>query len=665
MKIKSLHLQNFRQFKDEKITFSTDDEKNVTLINGDNGTGKSTFLQSFFWCFYGKTSFSNTYHLNTEIKNSLKVGQTAEVKVEVELTYVGDDYIIETSQEYSKTSEDKDPEKRNIERNIYVKSKTDGNLKKIEPEYVDVKINEIMPEKLSNYFFFDGEDISKLGKEFSSSNKSKSFEEAVSGLLGYRPFQIAIDVLNPNAPKHSVIGRYEGQFKKGANTELKEISLELEEIYSEIEEFDEEIARYELEKSETKNRKNYKREEIKKTSEGKKLQGQKEKYIELIDKNKLILEDKLREASKNLCNYGWAYFSQPFLLDVVEKLDENICIKDDLPEIHWNTIKHILEKDICICGRYLDYDSKKHLESLREYLPPQSAGLAIKNFKNLTNNYIGSYENLHEIFKDLASDIDRLESENSIYSDKIVMIDEELLEFKETEKLQKEMEEAEERIEELHKIIRNLDSEKSRRLQQKDDLEARRKEINMRDSENRKIEIYKAYAEEAYNRIYETYKALEKEKRLEFEKEINNFYKQEFFDNFTIEVDEKYRIGVYSESTGKKEFVDTSTGQSVAIVFSFIAAILTIIQRENIKSAGDESLSFTEPLPLVMDAPISSFDKQRIEQFSKSMPRMSEQMIIFLKDTEGDRVREYIGHKIGREYSFEARGLYETRILEG
>ena len=38
MLLKSIKLENFRQFVDEQIDFSTDPDQNVTLIIGENGT---------------------------------------------------------------------------------------------------------------------------------------------------------------------------------------------------------------------------------------------------------------------------------------------------------------------------------------------------------------------------------------------------------------------------------------------------------------------------------------------------------------------------------------------------------------------------------------------------------------------------------------------------
>ena len=56
MLLESIKLENFRQFRNEYIEFAQGtDGKNVTIIIGDNGTGKTTFAQAFFWCMYGGT----------------------------------------------------------------------------------------------------------------------------------------------------------------------------------------------------------------------------------------------------------------------------------------------------------------------------------------------------------------------------------------------------------------------------------------------------------------------------------------------------------------------------------------------------------------------------------------------------------------------------------
>ena len=89
MLIKQIVLKNFRQYKDKQVVeFSCDKEKNVTVILGDNTSGKTTLIQAFNWCLYGETSFKTRELINSETLISLSPFSTAEVLVEVELFQV-------------------------------------------------------------------------------------------------------------------------------------------------------------------------------------------------------------------------------------------------------------------------------------------------------------------------------------------------------------------------------------------------------------------------------------------------------------------------------------------------------------------------------------------------------------------------------------------------
>jgi DNA sulfur modification protein DndD len=55
MKIETITLTNFRQYKDKNsIDLSTTDGKNIVVIGGKNGYGKTNLLMSLVWCLYGE-----------------------------------------------------------------------------------------------------------------------------------------------------------------------------------------------------------------------------------------------------------------------------------------------------------------------------------------------------------------------------------------------------------------------------------------------------------------------------------------------------------------------------------------------------------------------------------------------------------------------------------
>lgn len=55
MFIKEIELNNFRIYKGKnKIDLLPENDKNIIVVSGKNGFGKTTFLMSLVWCLYGK-----------------------------------------------------------------------------------------------------------------------------------------------------------------------------------------------------------------------------------------------------------------------------------------------------------------------------------------------------------------------------------------------------------------------------------------------------------------------------------------------------------------------------------------------------------------------------------------------------------------------------------
>lgn len=55
MTIREIELDNFRIYKGKnRIELFPDGNKNLIIVSGNNGFGKTTFLMSLVWCLYGK-----------------------------------------------------------------------------------------------------------------------------------------------------------------------------------------------------------------------------------------------------------------------------------------------------------------------------------------------------------------------------------------------------------------------------------------------------------------------------------------------------------------------------------------------------------------------------------------------------------------------------------
>ena len=71
MLIKKLELENFRQYiGNQTIEFSTEREKNVTVLIGVNTSGKTTLVRAFEWVLYGTNEFDDKNLLNKKEANA-------------------------------------------------------------------------------------------------------------------------------------------------------------------------------------------------------------------------------------------------------------------------------------------------------------------------------------------------------------------------------------------------------------------------------------------------------------------------------------------------------------------------------------------------------------------------------------------------------------------
>ena len=152
MQLQSIKLQNFRQFRDGEISFASGDSgKNVTIILGENGTGKTTFAQAFFWCLYGDTSFQDKVILNRITANGLETGQKARVEVQLKLRHMENSYTITRYQDYIKDSSGKVKGQNTVQE--ILKMDKSGNTTPVKATMQESEIRDILPQELSKYFF--------------------------------------------------------------------------------------------------------------------------------------------------------------------------------------------------------------------------------------------------------------------------------------------------------------------------------------------------------------------------------------------------------------------------------------------------------------------------------------------------------------------------------
>lgn len=662
MRLQSIELTNFRQFKDEKIQFAIDKNQNVTLIMGDNGSGKTSLAQAFFWCFYGTNSFQDKILLNRFVANNMIPNQKEMVCVRVYLEHKQEEYCVVRQQEYTKQYNDS----LKPQNSILAISKKDKNgnrmwlgtgktesLKNIE---LTNTINDIMPQDLSKYFFFDGEKIETLSKEISSGRKSNNFVEAVNSLTGLKATRNALNHLNPKL-KGSVIGKLEDEYIGGSDRRIAELTEEIKRLKSEWQEADDDI--------------NSADESIKSNDLYiEELENKIKTYAEAenLQRTKTIRQNELKE-------HKWRkYQSLSRIYDNLNRdnlFDRFICewpVKEalvilsnsdvsgkDIPKLHADTIKYLLKQKQCICGTILEENSKewKVLENLINYLPPESISTSIGNFiKRMKDKYQEKVYLLNDARSDFAS---------------ILTLDEQISQcLEEIDEIDKKLngKDVSREVNKLNELILKTKINTAQLRNNKSALEKRiggfsvsiqsketeRDTLAKKSSQNASIALAKKYAEALYDKFNVEYTAKEIKTKANLQAYINENFKKFFNGSITLQIDDNYAVKV--SVNDKFNSLETSTAQGIAVIFAFLAAIIRIA-KEN---------SANETYPVVMDAPLSTLDNQRIKIVCDTLPQIADQVIIFIKDTDGKVAEQYFGNAIGRRLTFDKISDYLTEI---
>ena len=182
MKIDFLELKNYRQWIDQKINFSLDDEKNITIIQGSMGSGKTNILNAITWCLFGEEEHLSSKNkglpmLNNVLKNQLEANEIGSLEIKIQLkSDENQKILIERNKKYKKTDngdlvEIKEP----IDDTFKVFLQKDGDINPfVSPNYL---IEQTIPKGIKEYFFFDGEKINEYFNKKSGEKIKKAVFE--------------------------------------------------------------------------------------------------------------------------------------------------------------------------------------------------------------------------------------------------------------------------------------------------------------------------------------------------------------------------------------------------------------------------------------------------------------------------------------------------------
>lgn len=661
MLLKSMSLSNFRQFNGvQTIAFSTDTERNVTVIMGENGSGKTTLAQAFAWCLYGDTDFDDQNVLNKVVAQDIGPSGEAMVQVKLSMAHMGIDYVLTREQKYTTDSTGNLKRPNNTTFKIQYKN-ADGQQDFVKDIEVDLRMREILPKELAKYFFFDGERIGNMSKEIRK-GKSKEFADAVKSLLGLSAFTEALDHLGGRA-QNTVIKSYDNEYSAESDSKIAKYRKEIDEYEKRLTTIESRLVEIDNEEfTASEKAKEYDRK-IAENKEGESLAKRRE-----ILKSKIsgLMASKVSSTAGVIDTFnrkGASWMATKMIHDALKELAEADKIDTGIPDIHARTIQYLIHRKTCLCGASIEFGNREYTElnKLLDYIPPKSIGTLIGQFVRecelKSNGAADAFEDVAGKF----SVVSEFDSDYAELTDEIEKINKKLEGMLNVGELQK-------KYAFFCNEVRKLRGERDRLLEErgglvtnKDRCETNINELVLKDENNRRLARFKAYATYMYRYLYSVYSEKEKEIRQKLELTVNQIFKEIYNGGFSLVLDEKYNIQIQVDDfEGYSGDVETSTAQSISVIFAFIAGVIKMARENN---SDENSMLMTEAYPLVMDAPLSAFDKTRIKTICEALPKVAEQVIIFIKDTDGEIAENNMGAKVGVRYLFDKINEFETKLI--
>lgn len=663
MKLISLQLNNFRQFygTSKKIDFSYG-ERNVTVLHGGNGSGKTALLNAITWTLY--ESLTPGFLLPDQIVNKraireADVGDT--VNAWVELIFEHDDYryTMRRTTEVVKTSADDSWEtKGSLPPTLYYQG-PDGEQKPSD-RVADV-IGRILPQDLHTYFFFDGERIERIVKP----SEGADIGNATKKLLG-------VEILE-RAENHL------GSVKKDLVNELKNIgdpeTVQDIEEKGLLEEKRERLNERQIQLDKNIEGETQRKQEIGKTlrdlDEVKNIQIRRDQLLNDEQAHRESLKQNRRHLARVISSRGYSVFLEEAVTSF-NNLIEDLRQKGELPAgIKKQFVADLLAKQQCICGRPLDIDSDARV-SVEEWL--SHAGLGDVEEKAMRMG--GELKKLEEMIPDFWEQLDQIQRKRLTDRQELSRIELELDDIKEKlrssprediSKLQTQWDNAQtaiddakreqienevkigdltSRIEKLEdKIIKHKANEERQRLAQK--------RINA--------------AADAISRIVEVRALLEKEFRRSLLSRIRSIFNSMSYTPYIPELTDSYSLYLVESAGGVPLRVAASQGESQILSLAFIGSVIEEAKAFHAKREGLPGPD-SSTYPIVMDSPFGSLDSTYRHQIADHMPDLANQVIVLVSNTQWRvEVEQSLSRKCGRAYLlkyFTPKDAFEKETID-
>lgn len=648
MKLQNILLQNFRQFRDDEIEFAQDENKNVTVIHGSNGSGKTTLLNAFTWLLYEDVDFdTRPDRLASEgAMAEASPGDTVEVSVTLQFSHDGAEFIATRTAAFEKQS-DSDFDGVLQEKSLVVKYDNGSGATTVSNP--KVLLSQIIPERLSELFFFDGEDIDELA---GIDNQDK-IQEAIQNIMGLTILERATRHLS------TVADRFESEVQDSASEELRELIDEkqaLEDTITQLEQKKEDkkraIERVRTEISDIE-------QKLERLDESAQLQENRNEYREqkeALEAEVNQINDQIKDA---ITENGFVPLAMPLIRETAEDIDQ--LRKDGVipSELSDDFLNSLLEAEQCICGRDLDSGTPPadQVGSLRGQAASdgveQGALRVVGHLRQFSDRRVDFFETVEKLIEqrqEKHEEIAQFEELIDEISSELQGLEETTSEGLSISDLESNREDKEDKkdqlIEDKGGIAENISS-------YEEDIEQLEEKISQQRDEREETRLAQRRqraAELVESSLTESFEGLKNKVRTWSNQEVNQTFSEISTKNLTAEITDSFELKIWQTVGDDRVEVDKSTGERQIASLAFVGSLVNIAKKRYEKDADTEY--FTGGIyPLVMDSPFGALDKSHRREVSRILPSLSSQVVVFATDSQWDGpVAEEMDGIAGEQY---------------
>ncbi len=682
MKFKSIKLKNFRVFPELSLDFSTDPEKNVTLLIGENRSGKTTFSQAMIWCLFG-TSYTTTTALGTSsrdnkffkldpnqlwastVKDKCKPGDVIETSVTLVIENNSVEYEFSRTVSYKMTTSGFESKSDNPMCIIHRPGEPVSTL--ASKDEVRDEVYKLLPGKLVEFVFFNGEQINTFSEQLQNDNSAEYLRDAVDTLLGNKEFEKAIKHLGGIQGFKSVNRMLEDKLNELSSKDTDKTIIEkINSAADERAELKEANRQHEVRKSELNKLIPEYEKEIEDNQEAAGHQNRIKELKRVNEQLERDNEDILNGLLSNLRNDLFSFIIGKYCCKILAKLHDHtdLCSKD-IPSITSDTIDYIIKHGKCICGTEIHPDSSelKVLLALKEFIPPKDIGGMVGDYLETIRSFYEQAPDCKDVFEKVVRQKDAYLNNDNQSEKNDSRITEIGSRLRSQSNFGEAVSQARRNIEEAHKEIGRLEAEQRHNIEKIEELDTTLKSLKssrqnaLRD--NTTAALYTRalqYSEAVISYIDKQLESDTANIKKNLDANVKRIFTDLGWDDCELRIDDEYKFSCVNKSDNIS--YQLSTAQGLVSAISCIAGIINLTKEKLKRDPSKAGIS--NNIPLIMDAPLSAFDKQHAARFCKHLPTLIDQLVIFTKDTEGYDAAESMKDRIGKMYVIRKQSVSDS-----